>query len=148
MRKLLFGLAAMLFAAMMPATAQAPSLLNANTATEQQIASLPGLAPLAATIIAKRPYANPGALDAVLAAGNVAPEQRKQIYTRLWAPLNLNTATADDIMLIPGMSTRMMNEFREYKPYKSIGQFRYEIGKYVSKAEVARLEAYVFVPDR
>jgi DNA uptake protein ComE-like DNA-binding protein len=148
MRKIVFGLAIMLIAAMAPATAQAPALINANTATEQQIASVPGLAPLAATIVAKRPFANPSALDAVLAAGNIPPEQRKLIYTRFWAPMNLNTATSDDIMLIPGMSPRMMNEFREYRPYKSIGQFRYEIGKYVSRAEVARLEAYVYVPAR
>ena len=148
MRRIFFGLAAMLIAAAMPATAQAPLLINANTASEQQIASVPGLSALAANIVARRPYANPAALDAVLAAGNIPAEQRKLIYTRLWAPMNLNTATPEDIMLIPGMSARMMNEFREYKPYKSIGQFRYEIGKYVSKAEVARLEAYVFVPAR
>lgn len=148
MRRIFFGLAAMLIAVAMPATAQAPSLINANTASEQQIASVPGLGSLAAGIVAKRPFANPTALDAVLAAGNIPAEQRKLIYTRLWAPMNLNTATPEDIMLIPGMSPRMMNEFREYKPYKSIGQFRYEIGKYVSKAEVARLEAYVFVPAR
>lgn len=136
-----------LFAVAVPALAQG-SLINANTATEAQIATVPGLAPLAASIVAKRPYASPAALDAVLAEGKIAPDQRKLIYTRVWAPLNLNTATMDEIMLIPGMGARMANEFREYKPYKSIGQFRYEIGKYVSKAEVARLEQYVFVPPR
>ena len=142
----IFALAALLFAAI-PASAK-NTLVNANTASEAQIAAVPGLAPLAAAIVAKRPYASPLALDAVLAEGKVAPDQRKLIYTRLWAPMNLNTATLPDIMLIPGMSARMADEFREYKPYKSIGQFRYEIGKYVSKAEVARLEQYVFVPPR
>ena len=142
----IFALAALLFAAI-PASAQ-NTLVNANTASEAQIAAVPGLAPLAAAIVAKRPYASPLALDAVLAEGKIAPDQRKLIYTRFWAPMNLNTATLPDIMLIPGMSARMADEFREYKPYKSIGQFRYEIGKYVSKAEVARLEQYVFVRPR
>lgn len=142
----ILALVALLFAAI-PATAQS-MLVNANTATEAQIAAVPGLAPLAAAIVAKRPFASPLALDAVLAEGKIAPDQRKLIYTRFWAPMNLNTATLPDIMLIPGMSARMADEFREYKPYKSIGQFRYEIGKYVSKAEVARLEQYVFVPPR
>jgi DNA uptake protein ComE-like DNA-binding protein len=142
--KKMFALLALLATAI-PALAQ-PTLINANTATEAQIASVPGLAPVAAAIIAKRPYANPTALDAVLA--EVAPDQRKLIYTRVWAPLNLNTASVEDIMLIPGMSRRMADEFREYRPYKSIGQFRYEIGKYVPKTEVARLEQYVFVPAR
>ena len=146
MKKML-ALLALLFATALPVTAQ-NALINANSATEAQIASVPGLAPLAAAIIAKRPYANPTALDAVLAEGKIALDQRKLIYTRFWAPLNLNTATLEDIMLIPGMSARMADEFREYRPYKSIGQFRYEIGKYVSKADVARLEQYVFVPPR
>lgn len=144
--KKLFVLLALLLA-VGPLAAQT-ALINANTATEAQIASVPGLAPLAGTIIAKRPYPNPTALDAVLAQGGIPAEQRKLIYTRFWAPLNLNTANVADIMLIPGMSARMADEFREYRPYKSIGQFRYEIGKYVSKADVARLEQYVFVPAR
>lgn len=144
MRMKIFALLA-LFAIATPVMAQ-NALVNANTATAAEISAVPGLAPLAASIIAKRPYASPTALDAVLAEGKIAPDQRKLIYTRFWAPLNLNTSTMDDIMLIPGMSPRMANEFREYKPYKSIGQFRYEIGKYVSKTEVARLEQYVYVP--
>ena len=97
----IFALAALLFAAI-PASAQ-NTLVNANTASEAQIAAVPGLAPLAAAIVAKRPYASPLALDAVLAEGKIAPDQRKLIYTRFWAPMNLNTATLPDIMLIPGM---------------------------------------------
>jgi DNA uptake protein ComE-like DNA-binding protein len=136
---------ALALALALPAGAQT-RLLDPNSATEQQLAAVPGLGPLAAQIVAKRPYASPTAFDAVLAAGNLTPQQRTQIYLRAWVPMNLNTATPQDIMLIPGMSARMMNEFREYKPYKSIGQFRYEIGKYVPKTEVARLEQYVLVP--
>ena len=37
----------------------------------------------------------------------------------------------------------MLREFKEYRPYKSIEQFRKEIGKYVNTKEVARLERYV-----
>jgi len=39
----------------------------------------------------------------------------------------------------------MQHEFEEYRPYKSMDQFRREIGKYVDKAEVARLEQYVTI---
>jgi len=141
-------LMSVLFAIALPATAQAPMLVNANTATEAQIATVPGLAPVAAQVVAKRPYAGPTALDAALAEAGIPTDQRKLLYQRIWAPMNLNTATVQDIMLIPGMTMRMADEFREYKPYRSIGQFRYEIGKYVSKQEVARLEAYVFVPAK
>ena len=46
---------------------------------------------------------------------------------------------------VPNLGNRMLHEFKEYRPYKAIEQFRREIGKYVSKDEVARLERYVVV---
>ena len=43
----------------------------------------------------------------------------------------------------------MLHEFKEYRPYTSIEQFRREIGKYIDKdkreAELARLERYVVI---
>ena len=63
----------------------------------------------------------------------------------VFVPVNLNTATDADILSIPGMGQRMLHEFKEYRPYKSMEQFRREIGKYVSKQEVARLERYVTI---
>ena len=59
--------------------------------------------------------------------------------------LNLNTATSEELLLIPNMGSRMVHEFEEYRPYTSLRQFRREIGKYVNETEVARLEQYVFV---
>ncbi len=60
--------------------------------------------------------------------------------------LNLNTATKDDFLTIPGVGDRMVREFMEYRPYVSIAQFRREIGKYVDDSQVAAYEAYVYVP--
>ena len=63
------------------------------------------------------------------------------------AKLNLNTASANDFMTgIPGMGNKMVHEFEEYRPYRSLQQFRREIGKYVSPEQVAEYEKYVFVP--
>jgi len=63
------------------------------------------------------------------------------------AKLNLNTATADELLAgVPGMGSRMIREFFEYRPYVSIQQFRREIGKYVDNAQVAEYEQYVYVP--
>jgi DNA uptake protein ComE-like DNA-binding protein len=61
----------------------------------------------------------------------------------VFVPINLNTASDEDILSIPGMGPRMLHEFKEYRPYKAIEQFRKEIGKYVNEKEVARLERYV-----
>ena len=61
----------------------------------------------------------------------------------VFVPMNLNTASAEAFMTIPGMTSRMVHEFEEYRPYTSMEQFRREIGKYVDAKEVARLESYV-----
>ena len=59
--------------------------------------------------------------------------------------ININTATDAEILRIPGVGPRMLREFKEYRPWTSIEQFRREIGKYVDKAEVARLEKYIVI---
>jgi DNA uptake protein ComE-like DNA-binding protein len=61
--------------------------------------------------------------------------------------LNVNTASANDFLTtIPGMGNKMVHEFEEYRPYRSIQQFRREIGKYVSPEQIAEYEKYIFVP--
>ena len=63
------------------------------------------------------------------------------------AKVNLNTATQADVLrVMPNLGSRMLHEFEEYKPYRSIQQFRKEIGKYVDQAQVAEYEKFVFVP--
>ena len=148
MRMKIWAMLALLFAVAMPAMAQNARPLDPNTATQAQLAAVPELKTVAAEIVAKRPYAGPAATDAALAAAKLTPEQRAALYTRVWVPMNMNTATRADFALVPGMTPRMVREFEEYQPYKSIEHFRAEIGKYVSKEEVARFEQYLFVPAK
>jgi DNA uptake protein ComE-like DNA-binding protein len=61
----------------------------------------------------------------------------------VFVPINLNTATDEDILSIPGIGNRMLREFKEYRPYRSMEQFRREIGKYVNQKELDRLQRYV-----
>src|SRR6185436_11316721 len=103
-------------------------------------------AAVAKAIAAGRPYKSVTDLDAVLAKASLSADQRKAVYGRLFVPLNLNTATREEILLIPNVGQRMLHEFEEYRPYKALAQFHREIGKYVDAAELARLEQYVFVP--
>jgi DNA uptake protein ComE-like DNA-binding protein len=60
-------------------------------------------------------------------------------------PIELNTASDSAILSIPGAGPRVLREFKEYRPYASIEQFRREMGKYWNAKEVARLERYVIV---
>ena len=63
----------------------------------------------------------------------------------VFVPVDLNTASDEDILSIPGVGSRMEHEFKEYRPYQNMAQFRREIGKYVDDKEVARLERYVTI---
>lgn len=61
--------------------------------------------------------------------------------------LNLNTASESEFLAgVPGLGDRMAHEFEEYRPYRSIQQFRREMAKYVSAEQIAEYEKYVFVP--
>lgn len=177
-------------------------VLDVNTASEKQVAAVPGLTPdLVRSLMDRRPFLTATELDAALRP--LAPAQRAEVYRRLFVqvnvnlapdeelqlvpgmtaaaiaavrqgrpygtlvqfrnrvgaaigeqavaaldpfvfvPINLNTASDADILSIPRMGQRMMREFKEYRPYKALAQFRREIGKYVDAREVARLERYV-----
>lgn len=66
--------------------------------------------------------------------------------TATWTKFNLNAASDEQFLSIPGTGDRMLREFNEYKPYTSIAQFRAEIGKYVDEDTISGYEKYVFVP--
>lgn len=125
---------------------RSPGLLDPNLATEQQLTGVPHLTPaLVKSIMEKRPFLSMTELNAVLSPA-LGKAQLTEVYGKLFLHLNLNTATKDEILMIPGVGNRMLHEFEEYRPYKNLAQFHREIGKYVKDDELARLESYVFVP--
>ena len=132
-----------------PAVAQVGkpvTVKDANTIAEAEIAALPYMnVEIAKALVAARPFPNATAFDAFL-EGKLSKEQRAELYAKLWVHIDLNSASREEIALIPGMGPRMIREFLEYRPYASMAVFRREIGKYVSPEEVARLEQYTFVP--
>lgn len=122
----------------------ASGLLDPNSASREQLTAA-GVDTAAITILlAGRPFADMVAVDKALAA-KMNAEQRKALYAKVWKPIDLNAAKGEEILLIPGVGNRMRREFEEYRPYRNIEQFRREMGKYVDKAEVARLEQYVAI---
>ncbi len=63
------------------------------------------------------------------------------VYVRI----DLNSASEEDILSIPGIGSRMLHEFEEYRPYVAMAQFRREMAKYVDDDEVERMARYVEV---
>lgn len=125
--------------------ASAAALVDPNSATQQQLVSAGLDSAAAAAVVAGRPYSDMTAVDRVLAGRSITAEQRRAVYAKVWKPIDLNKASDQEILLIPGIGNRMLREFKEYRPYTSIEQFRREMGKYVDDAEVARLEKYVSI---
>ena len=122
------------------------TIVDANLASEKELTGLPHLTPaLVKSVMGARPFPSVTELDALL-GGSLSAAQRVELYGRLFVHLNLNTATREQILLIPNAGPRMVREFLEYRPYKALAQFHREIGKYVNETELARLEQYVFVP--
>jgi DNA uptake protein ComE-like DNA-binding protein len=121
-------------------------LVNPDRANEKELLSLPHMnATLVKDIMERRPFLKMSDLNSLLAP-SLRKEQLAELYGKMFVQINLNTATQEEILLIPGVGKRMLHEFEEYRPYKTLAQFRKEIGKYVDQKELARLEQYVFVP--
>jgi len=142
-----FTLALLLAAPVFAQVGKSQGVVDANTITEAELVKLPGMTPaIAKALIAARPFDTATVLNTFLLGQKLTQDQAHALYRDIFVNINLNTATAAEIMLIPGAGKRMAHEFEEYRPWKSYAQFEKEIGKYVDAKEVARLAQYTFIP--
>jgi len=119
--------------------------INLNTAPREEILLIPGVGNrMLHEFEEYRPYAALAVFHREIDK-YVDDAELARLEQYVFVPINLNTASDADILTIPGLGNRMLREFKEYRPYKAIEQFRREMGKYVSKEEVARLERYVTI---
>src|SRR5262245_24266126 len=122
-------------------------VVDVNVASETELASFPNMTPaIAKALAAKRPFMSPTELNAFLLSQGLTAEQAAAVYSKAFVHINLNTATSEEIMLVPGAGRRMTREFPEYRPWKTWAQFDREIGKYVGADATAKLAQYAFIP--
>ena len=122
-------------------------VVDANTAPEKDLAGMPHMTPaIAKALVAARPFKSITDLNAFLLAQGLKPEDAMDFYKKAFVHINLNTATKEEILLVPGAGTRMTHEFAEYRPWKTWAQFDKEIGKYVGPEATAQLAQYCFIP--
>lgn len=144
------ALAALVMVAGLARTAPAQvakGLVDPNVAVEAELLTLPHMTPaIVKGIIDGRPFASATGLNAYLTSQGLTAEQAGAFYAKAFIHINLNTATSEEILLIPGAGKKMAHEFDEYRPWKSFAQFDKEIGKYVDAAQVNRLKQYCFIP--
>jgi DNA uptake protein ComE-like DNA-binding protein len=143
------AVAALLAFAVVASAQVGKGILDFNTASQQELTALPHMTPaIVKGIMDKRPFKSQTELNAYLTSQGLQKAQLTDIYGKAFVHLNLNTTTPEEILMIPNVGQRMVKEFEEYRPYKSLAQWRREIGKYFpnNQQEVARMEKYVFVP--
>jgi DNA uptake protein ComE-like DNA-binding protein len=119
--------------------------VNLNTGMPEEILLIPGAGKRMAREFAEyRPWKTWAQFDKEIGkyVGQAETDRLKQY---VFIPVNLNSATDDDILSIPGAGPRMVREFKEYRPWKTKEQFDKEIGKYVGAKETSRLWRYVVI---
>ncbi len=122
-------------------------VVDANTAPEKDLLSFPNMTPAVVKgIIEKRPFNSITELHAYLLSQGLTAEKAMEFYAKAFVHINLNTATAEEILLVPGAGRRMTREFPEYRPWKSWAQFDKEISKYVGQEATDKLKQYCFIP--
>ena len=119
--------------------------VNLNTGTREEIVLIPGAgARMAREFMEYRPWKAWTQFDKEIGK-YVGQQETDRLKQYVFIPINLNTATDEDILSIPGAGTRMVREFKEYRPWKAKAQFDKEIGKYVGPKETERLWRYVVI---
>jgi len=128
------------------ANTTAATILNPNLASKEELLALSQIdEDLAQQIIDNRPFLNVKDFHQLL-LGTLDEGSMETFLSVCFVPLNLNMASKEEFLMVPGVGEKMAHEFEEYRPYKKVAQFRREMGKYVNDAEIARYEKYVFVP--
>ena len=91
---------------------------------------MPHMTPaIAKALVAQRPFNSIPICRSFWSAQGLTPEQAMEFYGKAFVHINLNTATSEEILLVPGAGRRMTREFAEYRPWKTYAQFDKEIGK-------------------
>ena len=118
---------------------------NLNTTAEVDFKMIPGIGNrIAHEFEEYRPYTSIKQFKREI--GKYVDENEVSRYLNyVFVPVELNTSSEDDIKLLPGVGNRISHEFIEYRPYINLTQFRKEIGKYVDKKELKRLERFVYL---
>jgi len=130
-----------------PAGAQIGKLVDPNAAAESELRELPFMTPAIVTgMLAQRPFKTVVELNKFLLDQKLTTAQAREFYRRAFVQINLNTGAREELLLIPGVGSRMSAELMEYRPWKTWAQFDKEIGKYVGQQETDRLKQYVFIP--
>jgi DNA uptake protein ComE-like DNA-binding protein len=119
--------------------------INLNTGTGPEILLIPRVAKrMAHEFEEYRPWVSMAQFDKEIGKYVDATEVNR-LKQYVFIPIDLNTATDDQLKTIPNLAANMLHELKEYRPWKTKAQFDKEIGKYVGPKETARIWRFVTI---
>ena len=122
-------------------------LADLNAATENELQALPHMTAAAVKgLVERRPFKSIVEVNKLLLDQKLTGDQVREFYRAAFVKINLNTGSREELLLIPGVGSRMATELAEYRPWKTWSQVDKEIGKYVGQQETDRIKQYVFIP--
>jgi DNA uptake protein ComE-like DNA-binding protein len=119
--------------------------LDLNNSTAEEILLIPGVGEsMLHEFEEYRPYVAMAEFEREMGK-YVDDEEVARMAKYVFVQIDLNTATAEQILAIPGIGETMLHEFEEYRPYAALAEFDREMAKYVDDSEVARMRRYVTI---
>jgi DNA uptake protein ComE-like DNA-binding protein len=117
--------------------------IDLNDATDEEILLIPNLGQrMLREFKEYRPYVGLAQFEREIGK-YVDQAELARLTQYVYVRIDLNTATDEAILTLPGIGNRMLREFKEYRPYTAMAQFEREMGKYVDANEVRRMSRYV-----
>ncbi len=118
--------------------------VNINTASEEQLLTIPGVgAKIVDELMEYRPFTTKEQFEAELGK-YLDAESLAALESHVTIGLaNMNTSTEDELLTVPGLGPKVVDEILEYRPYTALAQFETELGKYFDEQTIADLEFYI-----
>src|SRR5215510_5960955 len=119
--------------------------LNLNTARREEIMLIPGMGNrMVREFLEYRPYTAIAQFRKEIGK-YVDDKEVARLEQYVFVPINVNLASDETLLSIPGLTPQTLRGLKDHRPYKSIQEFRTEIARYVDAKELGRLERYIVI---
>ncbi len=117
--------------------------INVNATTDDELRLVPGMgAHLLVDFKENRPFGSLASLSQEIGK-YLPPKDAARLAQYVFVPLDVNTASDDDLRTIPGMTPKLLATIRQHRPYQDVAGFIKAIRRTVSAKEAARLTTFV-----
>jgi DNA uptake protein ComE-like DNA-binding protein len=119
--------------------------LNLNTAAREEIMLIPGMGNrMVREFFEYRPYTALTQFRKEIGK-YVDDKEVARLEQYVFVPINVNSASDEALLSIPGITPQTLRGLKDHRPYKSVQEFRTEIARYVNAKELGRLERYIII---